>query len=117
MELYPKFKVWVSGPNAEGVLGDGKWSLLDKIDKESSLKKATDSLNISYRKAWDDIKKAEKYLGYKLLDRFRGGKMGGKTILTEKGKEIIKAYYLFRGELNNIVNKLYNKHLKNALGK
>ncbi len=117
MKLFPKFKAWVSGPNSEGVLGDGKLRLLDRINTESSLKKATDSLNISYRKAWDDIKKTEKYLGYKLLHRFRGGKLGGKTILTERGKEIIKAYYLFHGELKNIINKSYNKHLKNVLEK
>ena len=80
-ELIPKFKLWFSTADSEGVFGDGKWRLLKAIDDKGSLKKAAESLGISYRKAWGDLKKAESCLGTRLIEKIRGGKDGGKTIL------------------------------------
>jgi len=56
-QLRTKFKLWLSTEDAEGVFGDGKWRLLKKIDAKGSLKAASQSLHISYRKAWGDLKK------------------------------------------------------------
>jgi molybdate transport system regulatory protein len=49
-------------------------------------------LNISYRKAWGDLKNAEEFLGYKLLEKQRGGKSGGTSVLTDKAHKLIEAY-------------------------
>ena len=86
------YKLWLSSKEGEGIMGDGKWLLLKTIEKNGSLKLASEILGISYRKAWGDIKKAENLLGFKLIEKFRGGKDGGKSILTSDGSKIINAY-------------------------
>ena len=60
--LCPRSKLWISSDEAEGVFGDGKWRLLEAIEKDGSLNAASRSLGISYRKAWGDLKKAESCL-------------------------------------------------------
>ena len=94
--LGPQFKLWLSCDDAQGAFGDGKWRLLKAIQREGSLRAATDSLGISYRKAWGDLRKAEKSLGVKLIERHRGGSSGGETSLTDAGKDWVRAYNAFR---------------------
>ena len=101
----PKFRLWLSSEDAEGVFGDGKWRLLEAIEREGSLKAATDSLGISYRKAWGDLKKAERSLGIKLVEKRRGGRSGGETRLTQAGKEWLVAYGRFRLKVEQVVTK------------
>ena len=86
------YKVWLSSLTGNGIVGDTEYRLLKHIAKNKSLKAASDDLGISYRKAWGDLKKAEEFLGYQLLDRQRGGKNGGTSIVTDKALKLIEAY-------------------------
>ena len=70
--------------------GLGRAQLLDKIDKLGSLKKAAESMGMSYRGAWGKIKKTEKILGLKLIEKI-SNKEG--YILTDDGR-FLKNYYL-----------------------
>ena len=115
MKIEPKVKLWLSSDTAEGIFGDGKWRLLMEIDKEHSIKKAAINLKISYRKAWGDLKKAEKELGMKLLEKKRGGNKGGITVLTEKGKKLINAWAKYQNEIKNKINNTFNKYIWNIL--
>jgi len=111
-KLKARFKLWLSSKDAEGVFGDGKWRLLKAIETEGSLTGACELLGISYRKAWGDLKKAEECLNTALLDKHRGGNMGGRTALTEQGRKWVKAYTRFRHDVEKAVEKAYGKHLK-----
>ena len=111
-KLKARFKLWLSSKDAEGVFGDGKWRLLKAIETERSLTGACELLGISYRKAWGDLKKAEECLDTLLLEKQRGGNMGGRTTLTEQGKKWVKAYTRFRRDIEKAVEKAYGKHLK-----
>lgn len=73
-------------------MGETEYQLLKHIAINRSLKAASDEIGISYRKAWGDLKKAEEFLGYQLLDRKRGGKSGGTSKLTDKARKLIEAY-------------------------
>ena len=110
--ITPRFKLWLSTKDAEGVFGDGKWRLLRAIDAKGSLRAAAESLGMSYRKAWGDLKKAEKCLNVALLKKQRGGSMGGRTTLTEQGKRWLEAYTKFRGDVESVVEKAYKKHIE-----
>jgi len=110
-KLKAKFKLWLSSKDVEGVFGDGKWRLLKAIDEEGSLNAASRSLQISYRKAWGDLKKAQDALGVKLVEKQRGGVMGGKTTLTSQGKKWVKAYMRFRRDIEKTVKKSYERHI------
>ena len=100
-----KSKVWLSSESGEGIMGIGKLTLLKKIRETGSISMAAKELNISYRKAWGDIKKAEEFLGVKLLDKHRGGKHGGQTFLTEKGISVITAFDSFFQDYSEIFDK------------
>ncbi|MHC4286540.1 MAG: winged helix-turn-helix domain-containing protein [Planctomycetota bacterium] len=107
-----KFKLWLSTEDAEGVFGDGKWRLLKKIDAKGSLRAASQSLHISYRKAWGDLKKTQQYLDVPLVEKQRGGIQGGETTLTEQGKKWVTAYTGFRTDIERAIEKAYEKHIK-----
>jgi molybdate transport repressor ModE-like protein len=111
-QLRTKFKLWLSSEDAEGVFGDGKWRLLKKIDAKGSLKAASQSLHISYRKAWGDLKKTQQYLDLPLVEKQRGGVKGGRTALTEQGKKWVEAYTRFRSDIEKATEKAYEKHIR-----
>ncbi len=111
-KLRAKFKLWLSTRNIEGVFGDGKWRLLKAIESTCSLTAASKSLRISYRKAWGDLKKAQDALNVPLVEKQRGGILGGRTNLTRKGKKWLKAYEKFRSDIEKAVEKAYEKHIR-----
>ena len=115
MEISPRIKVWLSTAHSKGVFGDGRWRLLRAIEKESCLKSAAFKLNISYRKAWGDLKKSEECLGIVFTDKQRGGSSGGATKLTKKGKQIVAAYTQFRAEIKRAVKRAFDMHLSKYL--
>jgi molybdate transport system regulatory protein len=111
-KLKARFKLWLSSKDIEGVFGDGKWRLLKTIDSKGSLKAASKTLGISYRKAWGDLKKAQDSLDIALVEKQRGGQFGGRTGLTTQGKKWVKAYTKFRRDIEKAVEKAYQKHIK-----
>jgi molybdate transport system regulatory protein len=108
-------KLWLSSSDNEGVFGDGKWRLLQAIERESSLKAAAASLHISYRKAWGDLKKAEECLGIRFIEKHRGGDHGGETILTEDGRRWLSAYSQFRSALHHALETTFQDHIASLL--
>jgi molybdenum cofactor guanylyltransferase len=110
-DLGAKFKLWISKPGAEGVFGDGKWRLLAAMGKECSLRKAAQALGISYRKAWGDLKKAERHLGVILIEKHRGGIKGGESRLSSAGKAWLAAYSEFRREVEEVVSRSFRVHM------
>ena len=111
-KLKTKFKLWLSTRDIEGVFGDGKWRLLKAIDNTGSLTEACKALNISYRKAWGDLKKAQEALNESLVEKHRGGIQGGQSALTEQGKKWLKAYTGFHRDIEKAVEKAYEKHIR-----
>jgi molybdate transport system regulatory protein len=110
------FKLWLSSGRVSGVFGDGKWRLLEAIEKEGSLRAAVGKLGISYRKAWGDLKKSESALGVSLVEKHRGGSKGGGSGLTEEGRKLLAAYGRFRRDIEKGATKAFEKHIKGLLG-
>jgi len=111
-KLQARFKLWLNTRDIEGVFGDGKWRLLRSVDAEGSLKSASEVLGISYRKAWGDLKKAQDGLNTVLVEKQRGGKMGGQATLTAQGKKWLKAYTKFHHDIEKAVQKAFQKHIQ-----
>ncbi len=105
-DMEPGVKLWLS-LSGEGVFGHGKWQLLDAINRKGSLQAAADSLGISYRKAWGDLRKAERALGIPFLERHRGGSDGGESRLTEDGRKWLREYARFHEEVEEGVKRAY----------
>ena len=96
-----------------GILGDGKWQILKLIDQKGSLKAACDELGYTYRRTWGDLKKIEKFFGFPLLEKHRGGSEGGKTVLTEEGKRLVKAFDQFHASVDALIQKGFDSFIEN----
>lgn len=101
------YKIWLSTKDGINLLGDGKWKILKAIEAHGSLKAATDSLGLTYRRTWGDLKKIEKQLGFQLLEKSRGGKDGGKTYLTPQGKLLVNAFDEFHEKIDLVMDDAF----------
>lgn len=90
--VFLDYGVWLTNRETVGRLDDKLVGLLKCIQEHGSLRSAADSLGLSYRKAWGDIRKAEKFIGFALVEKIRGGKDGGLSRLTDDGAELVEAF-------------------------
>ena len=104
-----KYKIWLESDQGEGVLGDGKWLIMRAIISEGSLMAACMKLGITYRKTWNDIKKIEQMLGFQIVQKTRGGKTGGQTILSEEGLKLVKAFDHFHEGVDALIQKKFHE--------
>jgi len=91
------------------VFGPGSYQLLKEIQKTGSLRKAAESLDMSYRHAWGLIKEIEEHTGYSVIESSRGGKGGGESHLTQKGEELLRMYEKYDELFTYIVKHPYKK--------
>jgi molybdate transport system regulatory protein len=110
-EIQAHNKLWLTLKNGEGILGDGKWRLMKKIEETGSISQAAEKLGISYRKAWGDLKKAEELLGFPFMVKIRGGHAGGSSVLTQQGIEFLKAYGRFRKTMERAMQRSFELFL------
>ena len=91
--------------------------LLRQIEQLGNLTQAAKIAGYSYKGAWDSIDQMATLSGGTLLDRHAGGKGGGRTELTERGKQLLKNFTLIQSEhqrfiarLNKLANGLSNDY-------
>lgn len=101
-----KLKVY----NEDLVFGPGLITLLEYLRQTGSMKEACAAMGMSYSKGWKIINRAEKELGYELLERRHGGKSGGKCTVTEKGKSLMKRYRQMEKETRDCLQKSFEKY-------
>ncbi len=89
--------------------------LLTCIGTARSMKPACQQAGLSYSKGWRLINEAESQLGYPLVLRQHGGKDGGKTLLTERGSQLLRQYHIFEAEAKNSLAGLFAKHFSQPL--
>ena len=106
------YKIWLTSITGNGIIDDTKYNLLLKIKETGSLKAASEIVGVSYRKAWGDLKEAEESLGYQIIEKQRGGKDGGKTVLTEKGIKLIEAYEVLNQKFDDSVSEALDEFKK-----
>ncbi len=85
--------------------------LLRQIGLTENLTKSAKIAGYSYKSAWDTIEQMTRLTGGSLLERQAGGKGGGRTRLTERGRQLLKNFMLaqaeharFIGRLNTVAN-------------
>lgn len=72
------------------LFGMGRVLLLRKVEECGSLKKAAESLGMSYRAAWGKLKHSEEALGCKLVEKQGSNRDGYR--LTDEGRRITEGY-------------------------
>ncbi|MBS7246728.1 MAG: molybdenum-dependent transcriptional regulator [Candidatus Jordarchaeales archaeon] len=100
MNVKPRVKVWLEA-DGEGLIGKGGAELLKAILDEGSLKAASEKLGVSYKYAWNYLRRIEDRLKTKIVASARGGSERGRTVLTETGKRLLLKYTRFSRFLDN----------------
>jgi len=90
----------------------GPMELMEKIDKYSSLKKATEDMGMSYTKALRIIRDIENEMGFPVVVSVKGGNERGSTTLTEKGKQVLAAYKEIYDDVSEYANKLLEEKFR-----
>lgn len=111
-DYFLKYNVYLSYKNDEYIIDNNLFKLLSIIREKKSISEAAKAMNLSYRKAWGDIKKAEEKLGFSFVKRNRGGTNGGQSLLTNEGEQIVNSYEKLIKEFNiiskNIIKDFFN---------
>ncbi len=84
-----RLHVWLE--NEDGLLfGHGRMQLLQQIDSLGSLRKAAESLGMSYRAAWGKLKATEAVAGQSLVERLGSNRDG--CSLSAFGRSMLESY-------------------------
>jgi len=95
-------RFWITKDN-EPFLGKGRVALLLKIQELGSLKKASEALKMSYRKAYYSISHVNKVADKPVVTIKRGGKNGGSSELTPHGIELIERFQKLAKEFDKFI--------------
>lgn len=94
---------------SEPILTQEQLNLLLSIAEYESIAASAKKMNISYRKAWELVRRAEEDLGFSLVAKSRGGSEGGKSELTVEGKLLVDAYQELCDEFDESVKRVVQK--------
>ena len=83
--------------------------LLHLVEDTRSVRDACSLMQISYSAAWNMLNRVEDELGFPLVTRIRGGSTGSGSVLTEKGRSLMRAYDHFSEHLNLAAKELYDQ--------
>ncbi|HEV2138886.1 MAG TPA: TOBE domain-containing protein [Nitrososphaerales archaeon] len=78
--------------------------LLRRVSETNSLTEAAKLMGISYRNAWDRIKRMESGSGKKILESRAGGASGGSSRLTPNGMAMFREFRRVRKYLFNAMD-------------
>lgn len=107
--MKPDVKVYLVDDNNDKFFGDGPVKLLKGIEETGSLKASALKMGMAYSKASRILHNAENALGFELCEKTIGGKKGGGSIITEKGKEFIKKYEEYASKTKKANEEIYKE--------
>jgi len=105
--------MWLETISKDRILDGEGFGLLVDLDRTGSLTATARNLGMSYRKAWGMLHDVERHLGFNLTEKRRGGASGGRTILSEQGRQLVRAYNSLRHEtdiaMKSIAKVFFNR--------
>lgn len=103
--LHLNAQLWIERGNSS-IVGAVEVGLLRAVSETGSINKAAKLLGRSYKWAWDTIEAMNSLSDEALVVRETGGKNGGGTRLTEKGKQLIAGFQAMSRAHKAYVNAL-----------
>ena len=94
--MKPSIKVYLLDDAGERFFGDGPCRLLTLVEQTGSLRAAAMQMGMAYTKAMKLLRHAEETVGEPLTVRCTGGKAGGGSRLTKRGKELVEQYERYK---------------------
>lgn len=106
-KIRPRLKVQLAG--TEPFFGPGVRTLLECIREEGSVRDACEKMGLSYSKGRKMLERAEKELGYTIVERSPGGKNGGSARVSDDGIRLLLQYERFEKELTEAAEEKYRE--------
>lgn len=103
------FKIWIEDKNGKPVLGKGGIHLIRAILDCGSIAKASEEMNVSYKFAWQYVKRINEELGG--IEMRKGGKNAGGTEVDPKLLKIVRLYEQAQEDVRRVLEK-YSKLLE-----
>lgn len=87
--------------------GKSRMALLRRVAKSGSISQAARELGVSYKNAWDNLHQMNVLAGTALTERcFGGPSLGGGTLLTDDGKQLLELYQRLEDEHQDFLLEL-----------
>ena len=102
-----KTKIWFEDDNHNLIFGCGKTQILEFIDQNGSISKASKLVNMNYKKAWLHIKLLQNTIQDDIVIVKKGRSNGG-TKLTPYAKKLVKKFRLLENDIKNYSQKRFN---------
>ncbi len=83
-------------------LGSGRIELLELIMNTGSISKASKTMKMSYRKAWQLVKEMNELAKSPLVEKSPGGSMGGGACITHEGSKAVTEYKKLQKKIMNL---------------
>ena len=96
--MRPRSNYWLE-QNGKVVLSEWRIALLEAVERTGSINAAATEQGVHFRVAWRKLKEMEEGLGVKLTERVVGGKHGGGTALTPEGRDYVRRFREFPGDI------------------
>ena len=107
--MEPLTKVYLLDDAGERFFGDGPCRLLTLVEQTGSLRAAANEMGMAYTKAMKLLRHAEEAVGEPLTVRSTGGKAGGGSRLTTRGKELVEQYERYKERCVQAGRELYSQ--------
>lgn len=97
--------LWL-GRKGRDFLGARRIDLLEGIEHTGSITRAARQVGLSYKAAWDALEAMNNLSDRPLLVRTTGGRHGGGTQLTERGRELVRLYRLMESGYRRLLAQM-----------
>lgn len=96
-------RIWINCGEYPSI-GQGKIELLIKIREHGSLRQAALEMKMSYRQAWFHVSNINHSLSTPAVILSRGGKDGGKAVITPSGEKLIDTFLTIQADFEHFLN-------------
>jgi molybdate transport system regulatory protein len=97
-------RIWIN-IHDRTLTGQGKIELIEKIKEFGSLRKAAAEMRMSYRQAWQIIRKMNQLSQAPLVIMKRGGRYGGSAEISEFAEKVVAAYKKLQKDFDDFLKE------------
>ena len=95
-------KIWIEDEQGNVVFGEGRYRILEAVDRLQSLQGAAGELKMSYRALWGRIRASEERIGRSLVAR-----KGRGSSLTPFAKKLMNKYRELQERIRDESDEVY----------
>ncbi|AEB94889.1 MAG: LysR family transcriptional regulator [Metallosphaera sp.] len=106
------FKIWIEDEEGKPVIGKGGVALVKAIIDSGSIAKASEEMNVSYKFAWQYVRRINSEIGG--IEMRKGGKNAGGTNINPRVLKAIRVFEQAQEEIKRVLDK-YSKLLEEEM--